>query len=81
MFWQSKPGEVQQAVETALKSGYRHIDCARAYGNEKEVGNGLSSSIKQGLVKREDVFITSKVLKNIFYLVLVFYLCFKKSIY
>jgi len=64
--WKSKPGEVQQAVETALKSGYRHIDCARAYGNEKEVGNGLSSSIKQGLVKREDVFITSK-LWNVFH--------------
>jgi len=64
--WKSKPGEVQQAVETALKSGYRHIDCARAYGNEKEVGNGLSSSIKQGLVKREEVFITSK-LWNVFH--------------
>jgi len=64
--WKSKPGEVQQAVETALKSGYRHIDCARAYGNEKEVGNGLSSFLKQGLVKREEVFITSK-LWNVFH--------------
>jgi len=64
--WKSKPGEVQQAVEIALRKGYRHIDCARAYGNEKEVGNGLTSSINLEVVKREDVFVTSK-LWNVFH--------------
>ncbi|GAA5915582.1 hypothetical protein JCM6882_006379 [Rhodosporidiobolus microsporus] len=55
--WQSKPGEVAQAVDAALKAGYRHIDGAWIYGNLKEVGEGLRSSG----VKREDVFITSKL--------------------
>ncbi|OAX34785.1 Aldo/keto reductase [Rhizopogon vinicolor AM-OR11-026] len=55
--WQSKPNEVARAVEYALKAGYRHIDCAWAYGNEKEVGEGLRASG----VPREEVFITSKL--------------------
>ncbi|WVQ80445.1 hypothetical protein IAT38_002550 [Cryptococcus sp. DSM 104549] len=55
--WQSKPGEVAKAVESALKSGYRHIDCAWAYGNEKEVGEGLKASG----VPREEIWITSKL--------------------
>lgn len=55
--WQSKPGEVAKAVEAAIKSGYRHIDCAWAYGNEAEVGEG----IRAGGVPREQLFITSKL--------------------
>ncbi|KAI6103178.1 NADP-dependent oxidoreductase domain-containing protein, partial [Pisolithus croceorrhizus] len=55
--WQSKPNEVARAVEVALKKGYRHIDCAWAYGNEKEVGEGLRASG----VPRSEVFITSKL--------------------
>lgn len=46
-----------QAVKSALQMGYRHIDTAWFYGNEKEVGEGL----RQSGVKREDVFITTKV--------------------
>jgi diketogulonate reductase-like aldo/keto reductase len=46
-----------QAVKTALQVGYRHLDTAWFYGNEKEVGAGLRASG----VKREDVFITTKV--------------------
>ena len=59
--WQSPPGRVRQAVRIALQFGYRHIDAASRYGNEKEVGQGLSDAIKAGVVKREDVFITSKL--------------------
>ncbi|KAG6330454.1 hypothetical protein ID866_8636, partial [Astraeus odoratus] len=55
--WQSKPNEVARAVEIALRQGYRHIDCAWAYGNEKEVGEGLRASG----IPRSDVFITSKL--------------------
>ncbi|CAI9780117.1 unnamed protein product [Fraxinus pennsylvanica] len=59
--WQSEPGLVGQAVEIAVKVGYRHIDCARAYGNEKEIGSVLKKMFDDGVVKREDLFITSKL--------------------
>jgi diketogulonate reductase-like aldo/keto reductase len=39
--WQAEPGEVKTAVLEALKAGYKHIDCAAVYGNQKEIGDAL----------------------------------------
>ncbi|KAK0714699.1 NADP-dependent oxidoreductase domain-containing protein [Lasiosphaeris hirsuta] len=55
--WQSKPGEVGKAVEAALRAGYRHIDTAFGYGNEKEVGQGIRASG----VPREEIWLTTKL--------------------
>jgi len=59
--WQSKPGEVEAAVRIALDVGYRHIDTAKAYGNEVEIGKVLKEYFSDGKLKREDVFVTTKL--------------------
>jgi diketogulonate reductase-like aldo/keto reductase len=55
--WQLNDRVGARIVEQALRLGYRHIDAALIYGNEKEVGEGLRASG----VKREEIFVTTKV--------------------
>ena len=61
--WLSKPGELQLAVKHAISVGYRHIDAAAMYFNEKEVGEGIKDALKDNpSLKRKDLFIVSKLM-------------------
>lgn len=57
----SEPGQVYEAVKTALNLGYRHIDEAWIYGNEEEVGKAFREVFAEGKIKREDVWVTTKL--------------------
>ncbi|HJL18570.1 MAG TPA: aldo/keto reductase [Sandaracinaceae bacterium LLY-WYZ-13_1] len=59
--WKSDPGEVGRAVQAAVRAGYRHIDCAWIYGNEAEIGDALAALFDEGVVRREELWITSKL--------------------
>lgn len=59
--WKSAKGKVEEAVKIALNNGYRHIDCASTYGNEAEIGSAFKDIFSQGKIKREDVWVTSKL--------------------
>jgi alcohol dehydrogenase (NADP+) len=56
--------QIAAAVLGAVEIGYRHIDCAAVYGNEKEIGASLQTLMKNGVVKREELWITSKLWNN-----------------
>ncbi|OKL63662.1 D/L-glyceraldehyde reductase [Talaromyces atroroseus] len=55
--WQAEPGQVGEGVYLALKAGYRHLDLAKIYQNQKEVGEGIRKAFAEFGIKREDVFI------------------------
>jgi diketogulonate reductase-like aldo/keto reductase len=58
----SVPAEtVAATVEKAIYAGYRHIDCASVYGNEKDIGHKLHEVFESGFLRREHLWITSKV--------------------
>lgn len=62
--WKSRPQEVYNAVRWALKLGITHFDCAFIYGNEEEIGQALFDARVEDNIKREDLFIVSKLWNN-----------------
>ena len=60
--WTLNDATAEESVYVALKEGYRLIDTARYYGNEKGVGQGVRRAMAEGVVTREEVFVTSKVM-------------------
>ena len=62
--YQSKTNDLHDAIISAIKDGYRMIDCAAYYKNEKIIGDTLQEVFNEDLVKREDLFITSKLWNN-----------------
>ncbi|KAF5276029.1 hypothetical protein FQA39_LY00825 [Lamprigera yunnana] len=59
--WQLAPGEVGKVVKVAIDIGYRHFDCAFLYDNESEIGSAIRQKISEGSVKREELFIVTKL--------------------
>ena len=55
------PVATKQATKTALEVGFRHFDCAERYRNEEAVGDAMQEAFKTGVVRREDVFVTTKL--------------------
>ncbi len=59
--WVLKPHEARYSTIQAIKLGYRFVDTAQAYRNEKGVGDGLQEVFETGIVKREEVIVATKV--------------------
>lgn len=59
--WKVSPKEASDLVVSAIQEGYRHLDSACDYGNEKEVGAGIRRAISDGDVTREQLWVTSKL--------------------
>ncbi|OIT07070.1 PREDICTED: NADP-dependent D-sorbitol-6-phosphate dehydrogenase-like [Nicotiana attenuata] len=59
--WRMEGKDIKDLIINAIKIGYRHFDCAADYQNEAEVGEALAEAFQTGLVKRKDLFITTKL--------------------
>jgi D-xylose reductase len=59
--WKIAPADCADVVYQAIEAGYRHLDSACDYGNEKQVGDGIRRALGAGLCRREDLWITSKL--------------------
>lgn len=62
--WNLDKSNVSEVVSVAIQTGYRHLDCAAAYGNEKEVGRGIAEGIRKAGIDRLDLWVTSKLWNN-----------------
>lgn len=62
----SDPGKIFEVVDIALDVGYRHFDSAVCYRNESHIGDALKVLLPKYNLKREDIFITSKISKCVF---------------
>lgn len=60
----AKGDEVQKAVEAAIDAGYRLIDSAQLYQTEDQVGQAIKNKIADGTIKREDIFVITKVIRK-----------------
>lgn len=59
--WNLDKSNASEAVSWAIQTGYRHIDCAAAYGNEVEVGRGIADGLAKSGLQREELWVTSKL--------------------
>jgi D-xylose reductase len=59
--WKMPKPQAPGLVKEAIRAGYRHLDCACDYGNEPEVGAGLADALREGLCRREEMWVTSKL--------------------
>jgi D-xylose reductase len=59
--WKLPKPQAPAVIREAVRLGYRHFDCACDYGNEAEVGAGLSAALQDGLCRRDDLWVTSKL--------------------
>ncbi|CAH9107045.1 unnamed protein product [Cuscuta epithymum] len=59
--WRMEGKDIKNLINNAIKLGYRHFDCAADYKNEMEVGEALEEALQTGIVKREDLFVTTKL--------------------
>ena len=59
--WKVAPEDAADTVVRAIRAGYRHLDSACDYGNEREVGEGIRRAIDEGLCTREELWVTSKL--------------------
>ena len=61
-FWKVPRDATADVVVAGLRAGYRHLDCACDFGNEKEVGVGIKQALDEGVIAaREDLWVTSKL--------------------
>jgi len=60
--WALRGKRAEESVYEAIKTGYRLIDTAACYGNEENVGNGVRRAVTEGIVSREELFVTTKLM-------------------
>ena len=71
--WNLDKSNASDAVSFALQTGYRHLDCAAVYGNEREVGNGIKDGLETTGLHRSSVWITSKLWNDQYVLLVLLY--------